>query len=70
MLGTNGPILLEGSGTLDRRFIDASALIDCVSPLIRSEVSFRGPWFVWFQSSVRIDDVILDEWICGPTIKR
>ena len=68
LLLSDGPVLLEGSGALDRGFVDARAREHLVVTLLRAKVTLRGPRLVGGQVGVRLDDVVLDQRVSCPAV--
>lgn len=68
LLGADRPVLLKGRRANNRRLIDTSTSIHCISSFIDREVAFFSPWFVRQQVSMCIHDVVFDERVPSPAI--
>jgi hypothetical protein len=67
---TDAPVLVESRSSHNRRLVDSSTFIDGVHAAIGSKVALLVPHFVRSKFAIRIDDIILDQWIAGPAVQR
>ena len=60
LLCPHRPVLHKGARPLDGRLVDTLAGVDGESSLaVNGEVALLGPWFVWCQLGVAIEDIVL-----------
>ena len=69
LLRTNGPVLLEGPRSLDRRLVDAGAGVKHVCAFLEGEVSLQGPRLSGCENVVGLDDIVLDERVPSPPVE-
>lgn len=69
LLGTNGPILLKGPSTLNRRLVDTRAGVQLVGSLFEGEVALRCPRLSGQEDVVGLDHVVFDERVPGPPVE-
>jgi len=68
---TNTPVLLEGRGTLNGRFIGAGGNVDVIHATIGGDGAFhRSGAARWCEGTVIFDDVEFDERVCRPAVDR
>lgn len=68
LLGADGPVLLEGAGTVDGRLVGASGNIEVVGTAVGGDAALvLGP-AAGVVGAVRLNDVVLDEGVASPAI--
>jgi hypothetical protein len=65
---TDRPVLLEGRRSFDGGFVGAGGLKDCVSTPINCHRALLGGGARGVVAAEALDDVVLDERVCSPTI--
>jgi len=65
---TNGPVLVEGSCSLDRRLVNASAFVDVVCRSVAGDRSLVSETARWVVGTEILEDVVFDERACRPTV--
>ena len=66
----DGPVLVEGSGSLDRGRVHASALVDVVGRAIGGYGALVAETAARVVRAEALDDVVLDEGVGGPAVNR
>jgi len=64
--GTDGEVLVEGTGPLDGGLVDLLVLPDGVGSSVTLESALDGSLLGWVGSIFH--DVVLDEWVGGPAV--
>lgn len=64
----NGPVLVEGSGALDRWGVDTGVLVDLVGAAIGVNGALVGATSRGVVVAEGLNDVVLDEGVGGPTV--
>jgi len=66
---TDGPVLVKSGGSLDRRLVDTSRLVNVVNTAVILNCAEFGCAGRGVVRAVRLDNVILDEGVGGPAVK-
>lgn len=64
----DGPILLKGRRTLNRRLVRACGFEDGVGSTVGGDAAFGGGAAGGVVGAVIFDDVVFDEGACGPAV--
>ena len=64
------PELVERRSSVDRRLVYADGVVDVVCSTVRVDSTQELSCATRVIGTVRFDDVILDEWVFGPSIDR
>ena len=64
----DGPVLVEGSGALDRRLVDTRRLVDVVGRAGGGDGALEGETRAGVVGTEVLEDVVLDERVRGPAV--
>lgn len=70
LLPADGPVLLEGLGTLDGRRIGSGADVDIIGCAVASNFALLLAAAGGVVRAERLNDVVLDQGILGPAVQR
>jgi hypothetical protein len=65
---TDGPELVERSGSDNRRLVRADGVVDVVCSTVGVDCTQQSSCTAWIIAAVRVDDVILDQRACSPAV--
>lgn len=66
----DGPELVERCCPDDRRLIHTNGVVDVVCSTVGTDTTQQSSTTTRVKGTVRFDDVVLDEWVCSPTVDR
>jgi hypothetical protein len=68
LVDADRPVLVKGSGALDRGLVDALGLVDVVDRAVDGDAAETGGARRGVVGAEVLDDVVLDEGVAGPTV--